>query len=153
MGALLITLIYNLIVWIKYKVVPVSISETSYIFGGNKRYFFTLYCIIMTFILTPQLLSILPEKYGFISFLMCTGFAFAGVSPLFKSGMDKIVHYMSAAISFVAFIIIMILFMNWWYVVAFIVPYIGLLIWKRECYVYFAEMLAIIEIWYFIVFN
>lgn len=35
---LLITLSYNSYIIIKYKKLPESLSETSYLLGGNKRY-------------------------------------------------------------------------------------------------------------------
>lgn len=35
---LLITLLYNSYIIIKYKKIPESLSETSYLLGGNKRY-------------------------------------------------------------------------------------------------------------------
>ena len=142
---LIITLIYNLIIWLKYKTVPVSLSETAYIFGGNKKYFFTLYCVLIVLLLLPQLFMVIPEHLAFIPFLMCAGLMFAGISPMFKDGTDKIVHYIAAFISFGSFILFMILFLNWWYFIGYI-TILGLLIcWKKHCYVYFAEMLALAE--------
>jgi hypothetical protein len=35
---LVITLLYNGYIIIKYKQIPQSLSETSYLLGGNKRY-------------------------------------------------------------------------------------------------------------------
>lgn len=140
------TLIYNLIIWIKYKTIPVSLSETAYIFGGNKKYFFTLYCVILVSILLPALLTVIPESLTIIPFIMCSGLLFAGVSPMFKEGSDKMVHYISAFISFGAFIAFMITCLNWWYFIGYIIGLGILILLKRECYVYFAEMLALIEI-------
>ena len=34
----IITLLYNSYIIIKYKKIPESLSETSYLLGGNKRY-------------------------------------------------------------------------------------------------------------------
>ena len=44
---LLITFLYNGYIFIKYKKIPESLSETSYLLGGNKRYWFTGYCFII----------------------------------------------------------------------------------------------------------
>lgn len=48
---LLITLLYNSYMIKKYKKIPESLSETSYLLGGNKRYWFTGYCFIISFCL------------------------------------------------------------------------------------------------------
>lgn len=35
---ILLTIVYNSYIIIKYKKIPESLSETSYLLGGNKRY-------------------------------------------------------------------------------------------------------------------
>lgn len=110
-GALIISLIYSSFIIIKYKKVPDSLSETAYILGGNKRYLFTLYCTIISFCILPALLSI-TSTLQFIPFIFCGGLLFAGCSPLFKEGLDKKVHYISAFIAFAAYICYMIFYMG-----------------------------------------
>ena len=36
--AIFITIVYNCYIIIRYKKIPESLSETSYLLGGNKRY-------------------------------------------------------------------------------------------------------------------
>ena len=55
---LLITFLYNGYIFIKYKKIPESLSETSYLLGGNKRYWFTGYCFIICILLLPVLFEI-----------------------------------------------------------------------------------------------
>lgn len=109
---LIISFIYNLYILIKYKTIPTSLSETSYMLG-NKRYLFTIYCIFSTFLMLPCLLSTVPETLTILPFLMCSGLMFSGASPLFKQGLDKSVHYIAAIIAFISFIVFLILAMGW----------------------------------------
>lgn len=141
-----INLIYNIFIIAKYKTIPVSLSETSYMLGGLKRYWFTIYCVTNVLLILPNLLVAVPETFTFLVFLMCTGMLFSGVSPLFKKGLDKTVHYVSSIFSFIMFIVFMILLMKWYCLIVFIVILGLLVMWKKECYVYFAEILAFIFI-------
>lgn len=146
---LIITLVYNSFILIKYKKIPQSLSETSYLLGGNKRYLFTMYCFIISFCLLPILLEI-TTTLQIIPVIFCVGLLFSGCSPLFREGMDRIVHYSSSYIAFGAYVIYMIFCMNWWWVLGYVVILGLLCLWKYKCYVYFAEMLALIEIMIFI---
>ena len=146
---LIITLVYNSFILIKYKKIPQSLSETSYLLGGNKRYLFTIYCFIISFCLLPILLEI-TLSLQFIPVIFCAGLLFSGCSPLFKEGLDRIVHYSSSYIAFGAYVIYMIFCMNWWWLLGYVVILGILCLWKYKCYVYFAEMLALIEIMIFI---
>ena len=103
------TVIYNFGIIYRYKRIPVSLSETSYILAGNRRsnlrYLFTLYCTIIAGCFFPCLLEILPSSYQFLSFLMCSGLLFSGFTPLFKEELEKSIHYGAAIISFISYII------------------------------------------------
>lgn len=146
---LLITIVYNSYVFIRFKKVPQSLSETSYLFGGNKRYFFTAYCMIVCLLLLPLLLEITPNNFQIIPFIFCGGLSFAGCSPLFREGLDKKIHYISAYIAFGAFILYMVLCMHWIYIIVYAVLLGALCLWKYKCYVYFAEMLALLFLIFF----
>lgn len=146
---LLITLIYNIYILIKYKKIPQSLSETSYLLGGNKRYLFTIYCFIISFCLLPILLEI-TTTLQFIPVIFCVGLLFSGCSPLFREGIDRIVHYSSAYIAFAAYICYIIFCMGWWWLLGYVVILGILCLWKYKCYVYFAEMLALFEIMIYI---
>ena len=142
---LIISFIYNLLIFIKYKTIPVSLSETSYLLG-DKRYWFTLYCVISTFLMIPCLLNVVPETLTFLPFLMCSGLMFSGLSPLFKQGLDKGVHYTASIIAFISFLIFLILEMGWLMAGIFAALLLMLVSWKPKCYIYFAEMLSFLFI-------
>ena len=142
---LIISFIYNLYILIKYKTIPTSLSETSYMLG-NKRYLFTIYCIFSTFLMLPCLLSTVPETLTILPFLMCSGLMFSGASPLFKQGLDKSVHYIAAIIAFISFIVFLILAMGWLVLLLFCILLLILILWKPKCYIYFAEMLSFLFI-------
>lgn len=146
---LLITVLYNSYVIYKYKKIPVSLSETSYMFGGVKRYFFTLYCLSVGAITLPYLFSLNLGDFEFIPFLFVIGLLFAGFSPMFKQSVDKEVHYTGAIIAFLAFIVFMFLYFPYYLIILYSVLYVMLICWKRSCYVYFAEILSILmlNIW------
>lgn len=148
---IIISLIYNLFIIFKYKTIPVSLSETSYILGGFKRYWFSAYCITTVMLILPLLLMTIPEKLAFLCFLMCGGLMFAGLSPMFKNGMDKTIHYIASILSFVIFIILMIFVIGWLYLALYIWLLALLILCKKECYVYFAEMLIYVFIILFII--
>lgn len=150
---LIITLLYNGYIIIKYKKLPESLSETSYIMGGNKRYLFTGYCFLICILILPVLLDITPIAFQVIPFIFCGGLIFAGVSPLFKEGLDKIVHYSSAIIAFLAFIIYSIFCIPWYFSICYIIILSILCIWKYNNYVYWAEQLALLDICIYIILT
>ena len=146
---LTIMLVYNAFVLIKYKQVPESLSNTAYLIGSSndlKRYWFTLYCILTAFTILPALFKVTVDGLEFIPFLLCAGLLFAGFSPSYKDGIEKPVHYVSAYISFGSFLIYGLVCMHWGWLLSYSILLIGLCIWKRQCYVYFAEVLALVEL-------
>jgi hypothetical protein len=149
---LLITILYNGIIFIKHKKIPESLSETAYIMGGTKRYFFTLYTICIVGFLIPFLFTYTNDNWMFLPFLFCGGILFAGFSPLFKEGIEKDVHYTSAILSFLIFLLYMIFYMGWQWMIGYIIMFILSFLWKKEKIVYLAEMIALIEliIWLYI---
>lgn len=145
---LLINLLYNIYVICKFKKIPESLSETAYLFGKQRKYFFTLYCFIISAIILPTLLSLSSSDIQFIPFLFISGLLFAGISVDFKKGLDSKIHYVGAVISFIAFIIFM--FINFIQgLIIYTTLLILLIVWKPNCYVYFAEILGILilNIW------
>ena len=145
-----ITVLYNSYIIIKYKKIPESLSETSYLLGGNKRYWFTGYCFIISFCLLPVLFTITSNNFLFLPFIFCGGLLFAGGSPLFRSGLDKPIHYIFSYLAFAAYIFYMIFCMGWIWLIGYLIV-LGILCaikWKH--YVYWAEILALFEIIIFI---
>ena len=143
---ILISIIYNGYILWRYKKIPVSLSETAYMLGGIKRYWFTLYCVIIGLTLLPSLFEVIPEDYEVIPFLICLGLLLVGVSPTYKQGLERPVHYISSYISFAGFILYTVLCMNWIWLLGYGIILGSLCIWKRKCYVWFAEILALIVI-------
>jgi hypothetical protein len=82
----------------------------------------------------------------FLPFLMCSGLMFSGLSPLFKQGLDKTIHYAASIVAFISFLIFLILEMGWLMTVIFAILLLIFVLWKPKCYVYFAEMLSFLFI-------
>ena len=143
---LLITVIYNGIILFKYKLIPQSLSETSYIMGGNNIYIFTVYCTLISFLLCPSLLQVTPDNYQILPFIFCGGLLFSGCSPLFREGLDKIVHYTSAYIAFGVYAVYMVLCMPWYFILSYVLLLGSLCIWKYKSFIYFAENTALFTI-------
>ena len=146
---LLITLLYNIYIIIKYKKIPESLSETSYLLGGNKRYLFTWYCVIISFCLLPVLLET-TVTLQFLPFLFCGGLLFAGCSPLFKEGLDKPIHYIFSILAFIAYIFYMIFCMGWIWLIGYLMALSVLCAIKWKSYIYWAEIIAVLELIIFI---
>lgn len=144
--AIFITIVYNCYIIIRYKKIPESLSETSYLLGGNKRYWFTGYCFIICILLLPILFEITVDSLLFLPFLICGGLSFAGCSPLFREGLDKPVHYTFSILAFVCYICYMIFCMGWTWLIGYLVLLLILYFIKKSSLIYWAEMLAIIEI-------
>ena len=142
---IIISFVYNGYIIYKYGI-PVSLSDTSYLLGGKKRFWFTGYCYATAFLIMPILMKVVPEIISFLPFLMCTGLLFSGASPFFKEGLDKPVHYVFSMISFISFLIFMILEMGWVVVLSFCLLLGLTILLKPNCYVYFAEILSFIFI-------
>ena len=140
--------IYNGFVMIRYKKVPGSLSETAYIIGGEslKRYWFTFYCLFTTAMILPPLFMCTRDGLEVLPFLLCVGLLFAGYSPTYKSGIERPVHYISAYLSFGSFILYSILCIPWYWLVGYVILLGLFCLWKPKCYVYFAEILALIDI-------
>lgn len=102
--------LYNIYIIYKYGL-PTSLSETAYML--EKRYWlFTILCLVTGF-------SILPIWFGgddwdFLKFLSMIGLAFTGVTPMFKEGLDKPVHYTSSIITCICMLLWLGLNGFWW---------------------------------------
>ena len=136
----LITVLYNIYVITKCKTIPTSLSETSYLIG---QYWFMSYCLLMSTIL-PTMLDLTQEQNQWAIFLMFGGMLMSGFSPMFKEGLDKKVHYGGAIVSFVSYMIYMFLEMNVGWIVGYVCLVLTLIRIKKELYVYFAELIAVL---------
>lgn len=147
---LVLMIIYNTLVLVKNKEVPISLSSTAYILGsgGPGNYLFTLYCVCTGITLLPPLLMNTPDGFEVLSFLICLGFLFSGFSPKYKdrSSLDRPVHYWAAYISFAAFLILGFICLGWKWVLAYGIVFGGFCLWKPKCYTYFGEILSLITL-------
>ena len=102
--------LYNIYIIYKYGL-PTSLSETAYMLE-KKYWLFTILCLVTGF-------SILPIWFGgddwdFLKFLSMIGLAFTGVTPMFKEGLDKPVHYTSSIITCICMLLWLGLNGFWW---------------------------------------
>lgn len=141
--------IYNIVIVAKFGI-PESISSTSYMFkeSNGKYYLFTLFCFILSFMFVPCWIMLLENTpFQVIGLIGCSGIAFAGATPLFREGgMDRVIHYASGIISFIAWILTH--FILGWYIflfLSFIVMFFLLRIFGQKYYVYFAEVVGFLE--------
>lgn len=91
---LFIIVIYTIIMCLKIKRIPTSISATYYL-GGN--IWFTIVMFIAGFCITGGLLNLCEgSAFQFIAFLTGAGIVFVGGSPLFRDELEGKIHYAGA---------------------------------------------------------
>lgn len=104
--------IYNIYIIYKYGL-PTSLSETAYML--EKRYWlFTVLCLVTGFSTLPIWFDIGSSDWDFLKFLSMIGLAFTGVTPMFKEGLDKPVHYTSSIITCICMLCWLGLNGFWW---------------------------------------
>lgn len=141
---LIITILYILTAIYINKGIPESISATSYIL---KPYLFTIYCFIISMLLLPIWLQESSDNTAFLAFLGCGGMLFAGITPyFFKDELEGKIHYTAGLISFISYVVWMILSGN-------IVPLlIGLgitiipIIFDKKNFVFYTEIISLITL-------
>ena len=104
--------LYNIYIIYKYGL-PTSLSETAYML--EKRYWlFTILCLVTGFSILPIWFNIGSSDWDFLKFLSMIGLAFTGVTPMFKEGLDKPVHYTSSIITCICMLLWLGLNGFWW---------------------------------------
>ena len=88
---------YCIFVAIKDKEIPNSISQTVYSLDNNHKWIFSAVMVIISFMILPQLLEVVPIGYEFLSYLTVLGIIGVGIDPLDKDK-KNIIHYVSAII-------------------------------------------------------
>ena len=94
--AILILVIYIVYIFIRYKQIPKSLSETYYL---GSKYWFTIVMIIIGQLLMMALINVTPLTYQFLSFFTGVGLMFVGAAPCFKEDLQNEVHSGGAVIS------------------------------------------------------
>jgi len=141
-SVIIVSVIYLLYVFIKYKTIPGSLSETAYLFGKNK-WIFTIYCMFISIMMIGGLLNVTSGNWQFLPVLICVGLAFSGASPLYRKSLTKDVHYGFAILSFVSFLIYL-LVIDWRILIVYLISLGYLFFVKSNSLVFFAEILALI---------
>lgn len=118
----LIIFFYCIIVAIKNKEMPNSISQTVYMLSEKWKWLFTVVMFVAAFMIAPQLMTV-ASAYGceFLSYLTVAGILGVGVDPLVKNE-KNIIHYASAVIMG-ASSQTLVLLVNPWFLLSW-VPYI-----------------------------
>jgi hypothetical protein len=148
--AFLVYWLYNIVILSKFNI-PISLSETYYLFKNDKKWKRILFPLMMFLIagfLLPSWLEI-SDGTGleFMAFLSAGGMLFTGAAPSFKdSKLEDNVHTYSAYIS-VFFALLWVVFVaNLWYIIVvwFLIFSLIALLSKtfKTSYTYWLEMLA-----------
>ena len=104
--------LYNIYIIYKYGL-PTSLSETAYML--EKMYWlFIILCLVTGFSILPIWFNIGSSDWDFLKFLSMIGLAFTGVTPMFKEGLDKPVHYTSSIITCICMLLWLGLNGFWW---------------------------------------
>lgn len=145
MGALLLALtlfaIYNIGICWKFKKIPVSLSETSYILSPTC--FSSLVGIEALLLIMPWLEKsngwLLPY-FSTISLIVCSS------APLFKEPFHKTIHYISAMAALAGVLCWLYLNVSWPWIYTLAVPVFATIYRPKE-YVYW------VELWAFLLLN
>lgn len=138
-------IVYNAYFW-KNKVLPESISATSYLLINNQRNekWFSLFCISIGFTLFVPWLTISQDMWRFLVFLCCSGIVFAGTTPFYRESYQKYIHYISGMIALIAYITWMMVSGYYVWLLTEFVLWCITLIFAKEKYVYFGEIICLI---------
>ena len=93
----IIIFLYCVIITIKDREIPNSISQTVYSLDVKNKWIYSAVMVVISFMILPQLLEVVPSGYEFLSFLTVVGIVGVGVDPLDKNK-KNIIHYVSAII-------------------------------------------------------
>ena len=150
---LLITFVYNGYIIYKHKTIPSSFSETAYLLGENKNYFFTLYCLMIGFATLPQLFEITNNGFGFIPFIFIICLSFAGLTPNYRSDFQDKIHNISAYISFAAFILFMFIYVNHWLILGYLLICSILVCLRKQSWTYIFEIISILFLNFWLIYK
>lgn len=136
--------LYLVIYFIRYKVVPSSLSETFYII--DVPYQFTLTLFAMVFTIVMPLIEVTPDALRVLAFLVPVGIAFVGAAPCFKEEFEGKVHKTGALVAAVFALLWVILAVRlWWVILAcfFVATILAVATGTLyRCYVFWLEMVA-----------
>ena len=138
--ALSIISLYLAYIFIRYRQIPVSISDTFYL-GAN--WLFTAVMWIIGFTTAASLINITSETYQFLPFLIGAGLLFVGAAPHFKEDLEGKVHTGGAIVFGIASQVWASIYFTPWLLLTWLtVP-----IWfKTKQRTFWAEILCIINI-------
>lgn len=97
----LIIFLYCIFATIKNKEIPNSISQIIYSLSDNWKWTFTVVMFLVSFMIAPQLVEVMPNGYEFLGILTAGGILGVGVDPLDKDR-TNVIHYTSAIVMGIA---------------------------------------------------
>lgn len=161
MGYELLFAIFALLIYVTYNVialhlfnVPVSLSQTYYLFKNRKEWQRILFPIVMLLVgclLLPSWLKLSDgSNYQFLSFLSCASIMFTAVSPAFnRTKLENKVHTYSAYISALFAVLWIILVAHAWNILVLWIILILLISIStntfKSSYIYWLETIAIMS--------
>lgn len=143
----------------KGKRVPESISETSYIWeqdcknqntsnGSHKAHLFSLYCAIIAALLFWSWMSATHENFKFLCFLGCTGILGAAMTPFFKEKYQAPIHYGGGILAVICWVAWTLCVGHFIELVAALVMIFLLIMYKKESYVFWVEVVGLVMLLY-----
>lgn len=136
--------LYLMFYFIKYRVVPSSLSETYYII--DVPYNFTLTLFAMVFSVVAPLIEMTPDPFRVVAFLVPVGIGFVGAAPCFKESYEGKVHTIGALVAAVSAMAWVILIARLWWVILvalFLMTILAIATGTiHRCYTFWLEMVA-----------
>lgn len=138
--AVILFVAYNVFILAKYKTIPVSLSETSYI--ASPTWFSSVIGIETILLLIPWVNNS-PEPI--LPYMSSMALVVCASSPLFKESFHRTTHYISALIALFGIILWMAIHAHplWW---LSLIPLLGMIIWKKKQFVYWTELWAFVAL-------
>jgi hypothetical protein len=144
---------YNIYIICRYEV-PESLSQTSYMFldSGRKCFPFSFLCIFLSFTLFPTWLAVSMKHLRYLVYFSLGGLTISGLTPMFRKGIEKPLHYLSAVLTFVG-VIAWFSYSDVKVLLLDTVLVLLLIVFKKRYYVYSAEVVISLTLMTYIFFK
>lgn len=129
---------------------PISLSETYYELRRlGKGWIFTAVLLTTALTLMPIWLERTSELwYQFTVFISCAAITFVALSPDYKYGVERYVHYISAYVACGSVVLYHILNGTWIILLICLIPTIISFLWHRDKVSLFAELSLISSVYF-----
>lgn len=128
---------------------PISLSETYYDLKGIKKgWYFTLMLLTTAATLLPIWLDKTEGVwYQFLVFIACASVLFVSVTPNYRNGIERSVHYISAYLACIAVIVYHIVNGSWPILIITLIPAIVSIFRYSISFMFFVELSLICSIY------